>query len=398
MPLRSLTRPLWLTVRILLVLAGCWYVASRITWVDMLIVRADAHSIVDSRLAGGGSFRCERIGEGQARVVLASGEVVTVSLPTGANSGLELRPGLRSTFAESDWRWLGIALLVSIPVFFIQASRWGRLLTVRSIELPFYQNLRMSLIGSFCNYFMLGSTGGDVVKACYVVQAAPQGKAAAVSTVVADRIVGLISLVGICAVGLASPVIQASPRIAWAVAASIVATAVGCLIVMAWSRMRHLQSLRSSPMLAPIRALLDHAVPFVHSPRVLGICLIQSVVSYLLFIFVYACCAQAVGFAGHWGVLAATIPVIAFAGSLPISYLGFGVMEPVAMTLLADPGFADPNQVVMFLLLGRLVLFIWSLSGAVFIATGQDAYAAETSAVPVDGEPAATTPARSVNP
>src|SRR2546430_8221736 len=46
----------------------------------------------------------------------------------------------------------------------------------------------------FFNAFLLGSTGGDVIKAWYVAHETHHKKAEAVATVVVDRLIGLLAL------------------------------------------------------------------------------------------------------------------------------------------------------------------------------------------------------------
>jgi uncharacterized protein (TIRG00374 family) len=82
----------------------------------------------------------------------------------------------------------------------IQYYRWY--LLVRALGLPFTMRnaVRLGLVGTFYNTFLPGSVGGDFVKAFFIAKGHPERKAAAVATVVADRLVGLFGLLLFAAV------------------------------------------------------------------------------------------------------------------------------------------------------------------------------------------------------
>lgn len=95
---------------------------------------------------------------------------------------------------QSDPIWLLIACLLLGIGFFIGSIRWWFLLRVQGILLPLKVTAALTLIGQFFNAFLLGTTGGDIVKIFYITQYAPQKKAEAALTVLVDRILGLFVL------------------------------------------------------------------------------------------------------------------------------------------------------------------------------------------------------------
>jgi uncharacterized membrane protein YbhN (UPF0104 family) len=88
---------------------------------------------------------------------------------------------------------LGAALLL-VTATAIQYYRWY--LLVRALDLPFtlHNAVRLGLVGTFYNTFLPGSVGGDFVKAYFIAKGHPGRRAAAVATVVADRLIGLFGL------------------------------------------------------------------------------------------------------------------------------------------------------------------------------------------------------------
>jgi uncharacterized protein (TIRG00374 family) len=96
---------------------------------------------------------------------------------------------------------LGIFALV-LGVFIISqiiiGLRWWILLRSQSIFIKFWAAVRLYLLGWFYNNFMLGSMGGDVVRAVYVTKHTDK-KFEAVLSVFVDRVIGLVSTLIIAA-------------------------------------------------------------------------------------------------------------------------------------------------------------------------------------------------------
>ncbi|HET6573620.1 MAG TPA: lysylphosphatidylglycerol synthase transmembrane domain-containing protein [Fimbriiglobus sp.] len=76
----------------------------------------------------------------------------------------------------------------------VQYFRWYLLVRALGLPVAFRNVLRLGLVGTFYNTFLPGSVGGDFVKAFFIAKGHPERKAAAVATVVADRLVGLFGL------------------------------------------------------------------------------------------------------------------------------------------------------------------------------------------------------------
>jgi hypothetical protein len=98
---------------------------------------------------------------------------------------------------RDSWPWLALAQAPFGIVLCLAAWRWRILLEVQGIRYSFREAHSLILIGTFFNQVMLGSTGGDVVKAYYVAVESKDRRTAAVATVFLDRALGLIVLVAI---------------------------------------------------------------------------------------------------------------------------------------------------------------------------------------------------------
>ncbi len=95
--------------------------------------------------------------------------------------------------AAGNWPLLLAALAALMLAIFIQSARWGGLLAVQGICIKLFDLFRMTMIGSFFTLVVPGGVGGDAVKAYYVARGREK-KAAAATTVLLDRLVGIWTL------------------------------------------------------------------------------------------------------------------------------------------------------------------------------------------------------------
>jgi uncharacterized protein (TIRG00374 family) len=121
--------------------------------------------------------------------------------PKIAEDGKVLSPGISGLLNDTpDWLAFAGLVVIACTCTTIQFLRWY--LLVRALDLPFTipNAFRLGLIGCFYNAFLPGSVGGDLMKAFYIARDTPGKRAAAVATVVADRMVGLFGLLWFSAV------------------------------------------------------------------------------------------------------------------------------------------------------------------------------------------------------
>ncbi len=86
------------------------------------------------------------------------------------------------------------AALILATCTAVQYFRWYILVRALGLPFAFRDAVRLGLVGTFYNTFLPGSVGGDFVKAFFIAKGHPERRAAAVATVVADRLVGLFGL------------------------------------------------------------------------------------------------------------------------------------------------------------------------------------------------------------
>src|SRR5207249_10897641 len=82
---------------------------------------------------------------------------------------------------------MGLTILLGI-------ARWRMVLRVHGFELSWGRAAEISFVAHFFNSFLLGSTGGDLLKAYYAARETHHKKTQAVVTVVVDRLLGLFAM------------------------------------------------------------------------------------------------------------------------------------------------------------------------------------------------------------
>ena len=72
--------------------------------------------------------------------------------------------------------------------------RWRMVLRVHGLDLSVGRAAEISFVAHFFNSFLLGSTGGDLLKAYYAARETHHKKTEAVVTVIVDRLLGLFAM------------------------------------------------------------------------------------------------------------------------------------------------------------------------------------------------------------
>jgi hypothetical protein len=103
-------------------------------------------------------------------------------------------------FRELDPIGLFQALALLIVGSLIAIRRWQGLLRVAGCPTTYVNAFRLSFLGLFFNLVVPGLTGGDVVKAVLVVREHPERRADALVSVIVDRGLGLLVLIGLAVV------------------------------------------------------------------------------------------------------------------------------------------------------------------------------------------------------
>lgn len=204
--LLSILRPLFAVV---LLAAVAYYVPwrDRLTWTD-----ASGTSTLAGEISGdwrGSAIEfaidpAERVPTGwpdEVEAARANGRRLTIVRgEVNAVPRLDWRPGMLRVFRELDPKGLFLALGLLTLGALIAVRRWQGLLRIAGCVTSYGNAFRLSFLGLFFNLVVPGLTGGDVVKAVLVVREHPERRADALMSVIVDRGLGLLVLIGLAVV------------------------------------------------------------------------------------------------------------------------------------------------------------------------------------------------------
>ncbi|MFA7345025.1 MAG: lysylphosphatidylglycerol synthase transmembrane domain-containing protein [Terrimicrobiaceae bacterium] len=255
---------------------------------------------------------------------------------------------------------LGLAIL-------LQTRRWIILLRVQSITVSFWRALRIMLSGMFFNLFLLGSTGGDVIKIFFIMREAPDKKAGALLSVFIDRMVGVLALATVSAVVILARwgELWNSARMGVLTVALILGGSLG-FIVAAWLVDR-LNLTSKLPRWLPMHdRMVEAAAAFSQYAKAggaVGEAFLLSLPAHLLIFSTFYFAAKAFGAGLSLIGVFCVMPVVSTVTALPISLGGAGVREGLFITLLGSL-YRTPKEIAMSISIsGFLMLVFWSLVG-----------------------------------
>jgi glycosyltransferase 2 family protein len=260
--------------------------------------------------------------------------------------------------------------------------RWRMVLGVQGLELSLPRTAEISLVAHFFNSFLLGSTGGDLLKAYYAARETHHKKTEAVMTVLADRLVGLFAMLLFATLMMLPnlPLLAEHRRLAalaWVVICMMAAC--GTLVALSfWGGLsKTLPGARLWLRRLPQGELLERALAACRQfgrerfflTRMLGISMILNV-----------CCVLQIIVLGrglHLEIspiaLFVIVPIVVCISALPITPSGLGVRENLYVLMLAVPEInVDPTRALSLSLLAYAGSLFWSILGGVVYLSRRD--------------------------
>src|SRR3954447_18871294 len=128
-----------------------------------------------------------------------------------------------------DWRLLAAALLLTFAMTTLSIVRWHILLLALGFDVRLVRTLRLGAIGFALNFVSAGSIGGDFFKAIFLAHDHPERRPEAIATIVADRIMGLLTMLLMATFGIfASGLFESSSPYVKALSDAILLMSAGC--------------------------------------------------------------------------------------------------------------------------------------------------------------------------
>lgn len=287
----------------------------------------------------------------------------------------ETRANMAQALKTAEFVWL-IPGLISVGIAcLLQTERWRLLMKVQGISLGWLRTLRVYMIGLFFNLFLLGATGGDIVKIFYTMRETATKKSAAFLSVVVDRMMGLLALVAIMAVlgSIRFPDLMKLPVYITGTVALVMSAMTG--VVIAGFLVDRFHLAHKLPSWLPLRAkIVEFATVFsvyARDMKVMGITFALSIPAHLLNFLAFYFAARAFGaFKQASGVMDffTVMPLINTFTALPISLSGFGVREGLFTDIFYKLFGTPEAMAVMISITGFMMTVFWALvGGAIYL-------------------------------
>jgi hypothetical protein len=266
---------------------------------------------------------------------------------------------------RADLRYLLSALVLFVLGLVIRAYRWSVLLGGLGVTVPFGRLVRLYFVGQFFSSFLPTQFGGDVMRALELTE--DTDSAAAVGTVLLDRLAGLLVLL---VMGLAVLPFIAFQMERWLVLLIVGVTGGGMIagaLILEGRLLRRLTkwlppavSLAGQGPLARVYAAVTGC-----GWRAVSLAFVVSLVFNTINILINWACGRAVGIGVGLGYFSAITPLLSVSGLIP-SISGWGVREAVS-TALFTPVSVDENvAVALGLTLNGITLVVGLVGGLVY--------------------------------
>ncbi len=368
---KATRKRLFNVLRIALCVGALWIVAQGVTLRDHVHLASGEPDVV-------GAVQPIDVDAGFVQVVTASGDTVPISvdeIQTDEDGELTITYGLLSAWRMSSGALLLLALVIHFPVILPQALRFRWLLHAQGIHVGYMECIKLSFAGNFLNFATpLGSNAGDVFKA-YFVSLHTDRKTEAATTVLLDRIIGLVSLLIIA--GAITTFCAGSGRLAQLrpyVLGFIGAGVVAVLVYLSPLTRRYLVPttwLQGLPMYAQLQRIDRTARVLVSNKKTLIGSILLTMVLQGSAIGAYFTVAVALRLDAHLGNMLEYYAYF-FAGvlvqTLPGPPQGLGTVELAYRYFFAP--FGGASQIVCMAFFIRLLALTCALPGLLVTVTG----------------------------
>ena len=246
----------------------------------------------------------------------------------------------------SSVRWLGLARGVGFHVGLSRCTRWY-------------------FIGMFFGLVVPSTIGSDAMRALYLGQS-PPGRAQALSTVLFDRLIGLIALVAIAiAALLLGPATGLPPSVEVAIVSIGVALVGGWMLLpVAVKRLRPGQRWR--------RLVEEDLTPYFRDRRLVGVASALSLAVHALQIVSQQFLTRSIGHEVGIEFVAIYHPLVSLAAAVPLTIGGFGLREAAYAYLLPFEGIPGDDAVALGLLWWAVGALGALLGGIVYLLPGTE--------------------------
>jgi uncharacterized protein (TIRG00374 family) len=244
-----------------------------------------------------------------------------------------------------QWPWLAAALILSLVPLLLCMARWKLILDAQDMRLPWSRINNIFFIGLFFNSFMIGPTGGDLIKAYLTAKETNHKKTEAVTSIFIDRIIGVLSLAAIVVFMI---------LIRWdflmshnetrkvvlpvlGVCAALLGGGILAFSVHLFETFPFLKRLTTHRLIGKIAAVVEKVYNAFYvcrtHPKLLAQICLYSLILQILFVVVSAFVGKALGLTVSFVDYMTFGPLIGLVSAIPVTPGGLGIREGTSVHL-----------------------------------------------------------------
>ncbi len=265
--------------------------------------------------------------------------------------------------------WLVAALALYLVSTCLSVARWGRLLHTQHVPIPYSRLMKSYLVSMFYNNFLPSNIGGDVIRIADTVKAAGS-RTLATTVVLVDRLVGLMGLAFVAAIGATAARVPApgpvGPAALWAGLGAVTIACAPALLkpeTLEWV-LRPLRVIHADWIDKRVEHLTTALEKFRAGMPTLVLCFIASIAVQVALVFFYAAIAHSMGIPISTWNLATIVPISFIVQMLPLSINGFGLREATFGFYFTHLGLPLESALIVSFV-GAALMMVFSISGAV---------------------------------
>lgn len=274
---------------------------------------------------------------------------------------------LWSTFRRVQPLWILAAMSMHGLMVGVSVWRWQLLLDAQHVRLPARALAESFWVALFFNNFLPSNIGGDVVRIADTSRQAGS-KTLATTIIFVDRVLGLLALLSVGALGALSAraVGIDIPGTAWIEAGALAALALCLLLFFAPSLLdlgfAPVRAFGSPWVIERLRTLQQTLARFRAQPSALAGALVGAVLVQGVIVAFYTLTARSLSIPLPLVMAAVLVPVALVVQMAPVSINGFGVREAVFSFFFVRFGLSVEGAVAVSLL-GTALIMLFSLGG-----------------------------------
>ncbi|HPG40381.1 MAG TPA: lysylphosphatidylglycerol synthase transmembrane domain-containing protein [bacterium] len=301
----------------------------------------------------------------------------------------------RSTLASLKYEYILIALIPTMVELVLKSVKWRMLLKVKNIRVPFWEIFKIYYISSFIGTFLPSSLGIDLLRS-YSLSRYIRNTHDSVSTVVVDRLLGIISLIFVVLMGVLA-IETGFVNNTW----QFIITIIICLFVLfggvilsrylivflEWILYKlHFSPPKIEKYVTLLHRIYDSIIDFKNNKwAVFKVFLVSIVFQFSRVAISYFI---ALSFDIHIGIKywIIIVPLVTLATMLPLAVGGIGIREGAFVFFLSKLGVSISTAFLLSIVTFLLVIII-SLPGFVFyLLYGLSMRGGKNASPPVSGD------------